>query len=103
MRALRRTCIVISLSATIALTGCSSNPGRTHDPDLLDDKVTTQRVSAALTRGGPDFRTIEVETTKGVVVLSGTVRSQEVRERAEAIVRSAGSVAKLEDRLEIQR
>ena len=64
-----------------------ASPSRTHDPDLLDDKVITQRVLSALNNSGAEFRAIKVETVKGVVFLSGTVPSPEIRQRAEEIAK----------------
>ena len=74
---------------SLALNACNSpHPARTHEGGLLDDKVTTERVSAALQHAGPDFRGIQVQTTnEGHVVLSGRAPSPEVRQRAEDLAR----------------
>jgi osmotically-inducible protein OsmY len=88
----------------LSLSACNSPPpDRTHEGGLLDDKVTTERVSAALQRGGPDFRRIQVQTpTEGHVVLSGRVRSPEVKQRAEDLARATGRVKRLDDNIEIE-
>ncbi len=103
MTSLSQIAFALALSAVVSLSACTSSPSRTHDPDLLDDKVTTQRVSAALSNAGPDFQGIKVETRKQVVVLTGTVRSSEIRQRAEQLAKSVQRDAKLDDRIEIKR
>src|SRR5690348_7850800 len=58
----------------LIITACSSNISRTHRGDLLDDKVTAQRVQAELSRAGNDFKNVHANSTNGVVVLAGSVR-----------------------------
>lgn len=89
------------LTLALGLSGCAVNRSRTYRGGLLNDKVTTQRVQAALKRAGPDFNSIEVQTTRGTVILSGTVNSPEIRSRAEAIARSTHRVSDLQDDLQV--
>ena len=95
--------LICGCLAALMSTGCASDPGRTHDSGLLDDKVTAQRVYAALQRGGAEFRSVKVEALKGVVTLSGTVPTEQHRERAEALAKSQERVSKVDDRLEVRR
>jgi osmotically-inducible protein OsmY len=97
------TIICSSILLVLTAFGCASNVGRTHRGDLLDDKVTTERVSAALSRAGDDFKNVKVESRDGVVILSGSTKSPEIRSRAEEIARSTHRVTSLEDRLQIQK
>lgn len=85
------------------ITACSSNISRTHRGDLLDDKVTAQRVQAELGRAGNDFKNVHADATNGVVVLSGSVRSPEVRSRAEQIASSVRRAGKVEDNVQVQK
>lgn len=89
----------LALASTLA--GCSSDPSRTHRGELLDDKVTAQRVLSELQRSGPDFRDVQVRAVNGVVVLSGAVNSEEIRSRAEQIARKIHRVKHLEDDLRV--
>lgn len=94
---------VIGLLALVLAACKSPPPDRTHEGALLDDKVTIQRVSAALQHAGPDFRRIQVQTPNdGHVVLSGSVRSPELRKRAEDLARATGRVKHLDDNIEIE-
>ena len=92
-------CFVLAL----ALGGCSSNPSRTHRGNLLDEKVTEQRVNEALKRAGGDFNSVQALATKGVIVLSGTVVSPQLRSRAEQIARSVHRVSELKDDVQVRR
>jgi len=85
------------------LSACGVDRARTHHGQLLDDKVTNQRVYAALTNAGTDFKDVQVQTTNGVVVLNGTVESPEIRGQAERIVRSVPRVNVLKDNLQTRQ
>ena len=89
--------------AALVVTGCQSDPSRTHDTGLLDDKVTAERVAAALQREGPEFRAVKIDTLKGVVTLSGTVPTSDGRTRAESLARNVDGVTKVNDRIELRR
>jgi osmotically-inducible protein OsmY len=70
---------------------------------LLDDKVTTQRILAALGRAGPELGAVKVNTTNGVSVLSGFVPTDGLRERAEAIARQVHRATRVDDQIQIRR
>ena len=99
----RQAARVLWLSlTTIGVSGCVGTSNQAHNPKLLDDKVTTQRVQAALAGGGPEFRGIDVQTTDGRVVLRGHVRSSLARQTAENLVRSVPRVTAVQDEIETQ-
>jgi osmotically-inducible protein OsmY len=62
------------------LPGCGLAGKQTHNTSLLDDKVLQQRVEAALKRGGKNFQDIHAQAENGTAVLTGTVRSSNVRQ-----------------------
>lgn len=95
--------LLVGFLLCLALSGCSSNPSRTHRGDLLNDEVTTRRVEAELSRAGNDFGNVHVSTTGGVVELRGTVASPELRSRAEDLVRNVNRVQGVEDHLQITK
>lgn len=99
MKAFRNLVMWVGLSL---LAGCGSNSSQTHNPDLLDDKVTTQRVRAALHRGGAQFQGVTVHTSNGVVMLTGAVASPQERQQAESLARSVHRVSKLDDKILVQ-
>ncbi|HVV00779.1 MAG TPA: BON domain-containing protein [Verrucomicrobiae bacterium] len=85
------------------LAGCGSNPQRTHRGNLLDDKVTQDRVTAAFKRAGPEFNRVSVTITNGEAILSGTVSAPKLRERAEEITRGTHRVQEVQDQLQVGR
>jgi osmotically-inducible protein OsmY len=96
-----KTKIISCLFSCLLLNACSSNLSRTERGDVLDDKVTTQRVQAELSRAGKDFKEVHANATNGVVVLSGSVSSAEIRSRAEQIVAKTHRDSRVEDKLEL--
>jgi len=98
-----KTQIIYCALTCLALSACSSNPGRTYRGDVLDDKVTTQRVQSELTRAGNDFKEVQVSTTNGVVTMSGSVKSAEVRSRAETVSRKVQRVTGIDDHLQVRQ
>ncbi len=94
---------LVVLTLTILVTGCSSsNPNRTHRGDLLDDKVTAQRVESALMRSGNAFRGVQASVTNGVVVLTGSVSTPGAKLRAEQIVRQLQRVRDVNNELQVR-
>jgi osmotically-inducible protein OsmY len=92
-------CVLLGL----ILSACSSNPNSTHRGDLLDLKVTAQRMDARIHEAGLEFRNVHAEATNDVVVLFGTVSSPQLRSRAEEIARSVRRPAQLDNRLQIEK
>ena len=84
----RTLCSIGVLAAAVILTGCGT---MTVNPlvQYLDDTATTTAVKTRLaTEGGFGSLTgIGVKTRDDVVVLTGTVRDESERQRAEAIAR----------------
>ncbi len=71
---------------------------------MLDDKVTTDRVEAALhahDRG--EFRNVHVSTSGGLVRLTGTVPDQNAKEKATELAQTVHRVKKLQNQLALQR
>lgn len=88
----------------LTMSGChTANPNHTYDATVLDDKVTSQRVQAALKRAGPAFNNVHVSTNNGTILLAGSVKSPQDHERAEEIARSVHRVTGLEDDLKISQ
>lgn len=98
-----KTEIISCALACLVLTACSSNPSRTYRGDVLDDKVTTERVQAELSRAGSAFKDVHASATNGVVTLNGNVRSPKIRSRAEDIARKIHRVANVEDNVQVQK
>jgi osmotically-inducible protein OsmY len=80
------------------LTACGKTVGET-----IDDATITTRVKTSLLND-PDVggNRIDVDTFKGVVTLSGRVKSKEEEEKAIALARKIGGVHDVKSTLQIQ-
>jgi osmotically-inducible protein OsmY len=83
------------------LAGCGTNPQKTQRPDLLDDKVTTGRVLAAMERAGYGQHGISVHATNQFVTLTGLVGSGAEKRKAEQIVRTVHRVRGIDNQIKV--
>lgn len=90
--------LVVALVAPLLLTACGKSVGET-----IDDATITTRVKTALLND-PDVGglRIDVDTFKGVVTLSGAVKSAGERDKAVAIAKRIGGVTDVKSTLQIQ-
>jgi hypothetical protein len=66
-----------------AFTACKTHPHKHKVAELLDDKVTAERVELALRQNGADeFNHVKVSTSEGVVTLTGFVSNSDAQRRA---------------------
>lgn len=102
MKPLQRFALLsLTICGLTGATGCASNPNHTHRGNLLDDKVTIQRVQAALKRAGQEFQYVTVTVNDGEVTLSGKVKTDQLRQRAEEIAKSTDRVTAVKDELQV--
>lgn len=89
--------LVIALVAPLLLTACGKSVGET-----IDDATITTRVKTSLLND-PDVggMRIDVDTFKGVVTLSGAVKSPVERDKAMAIARKTPGVVDVKSTLQI--
>ncbi len=98
-----RRCLGAVLLAWVTASGCASaNPQSTHEGKLLDNKVTAERVHAALRRAGPRFSHVEVNASREGIALTGRVASAETRSRAEEIAREVDPQVNLTDQVSVR-
>jgi osmotically-inducible protein OsmY len=90
--------LVIVFVAPLLLASCGKTVG-----DTIDDATITTRVKTALLND-PDVGglRIDVDTFKGVVTLSGAVKTAAERDKAIAIARRIGGVTDVKSTLQIQ-
>jgi osmotically-inducible protein OsmY len=90
--------LLVALLTPLLLTACGKSVGET-----IDDATITTRVKTSLLNdeqvGG---LRIDVDTFKGVVTLSGRVKSKEEEVRAIALARKIGGVTDVKSTLQIQ-
>jgi hyperosmotically inducible periplasmic protein len=101
-RRLTAIAIALTLVVPVLLSACGKSVG-----GAIDDATITTRVKTALLndpdvggmRGG---LRIDVDTFKGVVTLSGAVRTAEERDKAIAIARKINGVVDVKSTLQIE-
>lgn len=88
------------LAAIVAMplaAGCGKTIGETIDDTTITTRVKTSMLNDP-TVGG---MAIDVDTYKGVVTLSGRVKSQGERDQALALARNVDGVTEVKDALQI--
>ena len=91
--------LTLALAIAAPLTvGCGKTVG-----EAIDDTTVTTRVKTAMLNdeqvGG---MRVDVDTFKGVVTLSGRVKSEAERQRAVEIARRTGGVVEVKDALQVE-
>jgi osmotically-inducible protein OsmY len=91
--------LAIILIAPLLLTACGKTVGET-----IDDATLTTRVKTALLNAeGVPGTTIDVDTFKGVVTLSGGVKTAAERDKAIAVARKIGGVKDVKSTLQVSQ
>jgi osmotically-inducible protein OsmY len=97
---MRKTAILalVTLLMPLLLTACGKTVGET-----IDDATITTRVKTSLLND-PDVggMRIDVDTFKGVVTLSGRVKTREEEAKAVALARKISGVTEVKSTLQIQ-
>src|SRR5688572_1424110 len=90
--------LVAALLAPLLLSACGKTVGET-----IDDATITTRVKTALLND-PEVGglRIDVDTFKGVVTLSGRVKSKNEEAKAIALARKIGGVTDVKSTLQVQ-
>lgn len=79
-----------------------AGPQRADDGYLLPDEKARQAACAQLaTTAGLEVNTIEVSVLSGVLKLSGSVPSADLKQRAEQLCAAIGGVSRVENELAI--
>ena len=89
----------------LLLAGCSGIPGGPRSPDQVTDDKKIEVNLGKLFLADPDLRLrkFHIECTRGVVVLSGVLISEDERKRALGLPRSLGVAAEnIVDRFEVR-
>jgi osmotically-inducible protein OsmY len=90
--------LALLIAAPLATIGCGKTVG-----EAIDDTTITTRVKTAMLNA-PDVGglRIDVDTFKGVVTLSGRVKSEAERAQAIALARMISGVVDVKDALQIE-
>ena len=89
--------LAIVLIAPLAAAGCGKTVGETID----DTTITTRVKTAMLNDPAVGGLRIDVDTFKGVVTLSGRVKTQTEKDQAIALARRIDGVVEVKDALQV--
>jgi osmotically-inducible protein OsmY len=92
-----KTTLLAALVATPLVAGCGKTIGETID----DTTITTRVKTAMLNDPNVSGTGIDVDTYKGVVTLSGRVKSQGEHDQAVALARQVDGVTEVKDALQV--
>src|SRR5438128_7854566 len=89
--------LALILAAPIAAVGCGKTVGETID----DTTITTRVKTAMLNDPSVGGLRIDVDTFKGVVTLSGRVKSEAERQQAISLAHRINGVVEVKDALQV--
>ena len=90
--------LLVTLLAPLLLTACGKSVGETIDDATITTRVKTSLLNDPVVGG----LRIDVDTFKGVVTLSGRVKSKDEEAQALALARKIGGVADVKSTLQVQ-
>jgi osmotically-inducible protein OsmY len=94
---------VVLLVVALICSACAKSDGGTSISGAIDDVTVTTRVKTAFINDPVvGAARIDVETFKGVVTLSGRVKSKDEETKAIALARTVKGVADVKSTLQIQ-
>ena len=93
----KTTILALVITAPLVTAGCGKTIGERLDDTTITTRVKTSMLNDPQVNGS----TIDIDTYKGVVTLSGRVRNQEEHDQALAAARRVEGVADVKDSLQI--
>ena len=103
MKTFQRAVSMLSVVAVAGVLGCASTPKSESTGQYIDDTALTARVKTAIFEQ-PTLKSAEinVETFKGVVQLSGFVRSQDNVNTAMATAKAVPGVSSVKNDMRVK-
>jgi len=96
------TSILPVLALAWVLSGCQAMTGETLGQNIDDTTITTTVKSKLAAEKGSTLTRVSVDTSRGVVQLSGVVATPADKALAERVARSVGGVKNVVNNLQIQ-
>jgi len=93
--------VMIELASTAVLVG-ACNTSQSPDQQISDSQITAQvKAKLASDLRPSSLANIDVNTTNGVVTLSGQVENVQVKQGAQTVAASVAGVARVNDDLQV--
>lgn len=104
MKTINRIATFFAAAVMATALGCASSPKQEGVGGYIDDTVITTKTKAAIFNE-PTLKSAEinVETSKGVVQLSGFVNSQSDINKAVALTREVGGVTSVKNDMRLKQ
>lgn len=100
---MNRRNLIIGVLLGITLVGCAGTRTQESTGEYVDDTTITTKVKSKLLLSKETTGTaISVETFKGIVQLSGFVKSEQERKRAGEIAKAVDGVKRVENKISIR-
>lgn len=100
---LKMALAAFGLGVVLGLGACQSTTGKTAGETMADSTITATVQSKLTADRVSNFSRVDVDTERGVVSLSGVVKSAEQKTHAEALARQVRGVTRVQNNLQIQR
>jgi osmotically-inducible protein OsmY len=101
MRAMMKV-VFPTLALALFLNGCQAMTGETLGQNIDDTTITTTVKAKLAADKGSTLTRVGVDTNRGVVQLSGVVKSAADKAKAEQVTREVGGVKGVVNNLQIQ-
>ena len=103
MKTFNRICLLFAATIVIVMMGCASTDQKEGTGEYLDDTVITAKVKAALI-DDPDLKAMEinVETFKGIVQLSGFVKTAAEISKATKVAKDIKGVSSVKNDIRLK-
>lgn len=90
------------LALMLILNGCQAMTGETLGQNIDDTTITTTVKAKLAADKGSTLTRVQVDTNRGVVQLSGVVKSAAEKAKAEQVAREVGGVKSVVNNLQVQ-
>ena len=95
--------LIIAVLTAVILIGCAGSRTQESTGEYIDDATITTKVKSQLLMSeDTSGMAISVETFKGIVQLSGFVKSDQQKRRAEEIAKATDGVIRVENKISIR-
>ena len=95
--------LIIAVLTAVILMGCAGSRTQESTGEYIDDATITTKVKSQLLMSeDTSGMAISVETFKGIVQLSGFVKSDQQKRRAEEIAKATDGVIRVENKISIR-
>lgn len=95
--------LLVAVLVGLSLVGCASTSTQESTGEYIDDTAITTKVKSKLLLDKETSGTaISVETFKGIVQLSGFVKSSQEKQRAGEIASAVDGVKRVENKISIR-